>query len=78
MGMMPDLLPDRTTEVVAYRSNFNSHSSTRVVRELTAMGYDDAFECEGGKQDWLEAGYPTESDRTETRAHDHADGRVSG
>jgi rhodanese-related sulfurtransferase len=25
------------------------------------MGYENAFEYEGGKQDWMEAGYPTES-----------------
>jgi len=24
------------------------------------MGYQNAYEYEGGKQDWLEAGYPTE------------------
>jgi hypothetical protein len=25
------------------------------------MGYENAYEFEGGKQDWIEAGYPTES-----------------
>ena len=29
---------------------------------MTAMGYENAREYEGGKQDWIEAGYPTESD----------------
>jgi rhodanese-related sulfurtransferase len=24
------------------------------------MGYENAYEYEGGKQDWIEAGYPTE------------------
>jgi rhodanese-related sulfurtransferase len=24
------------------------------------MGYENAYEFEGGKQDWIEAGYPTE------------------
>jgi hypothetical protein len=28
---------------------------------LTAMGDENAFEYEGGKQDWIDAGYPTES-----------------
>jgi rhodanese-related sulfurtransferase len=28
---------------------------------LTAMGYEKAIEYEGGKQDWIDAGYPTES-----------------
>jgi rhodanese-related sulfurtransferase len=25
------------------------------------MGYENAYEYEGGKQDWIEAGYPAES-----------------
>jgi len=25
------------------------------------MGYQNAYEYEGGKQDWIEAGYPVES-----------------
>jgi len=25
------------------------------------MGYENAREYEGGKQDWIDAGYPTES-----------------
>jgi len=25
------------------------------------MGYENAYEYEGGKQDWFDAGYPTES-----------------
>jgi rhodanese-related sulfurtransferase len=58
---IPDLLPDKSTQVIAYCSNFNWHSSTRVVRELTTMGYENAYEFEGGKQDWIEAGYPTET-----------------
>ena len=25
------------------------------------MGYENSYEYEGGKQDWIEAGYPTET-----------------
>jgi len=25
------------------------------------MGYKNAYEYEGGKQDWIEAGYPTDT-----------------
>jgi hypothetical protein len=28
---------------------------------LTAMGYESAYEYEGGKQDWMDAGYSTDS-----------------
>jgi rhodanese-related sulfurtransferase len=31
------------------------------VRALTTMGYEDVKDYEGGKQDWIEAGLPTES-----------------
>ena len=27
---------------------------------MTALGYENATEYEGGKQDWIEAGLPTE------------------
>ena len=56
-----ELFPDKDTFVVAYCSSFNRRSSTRVVRELRAMGYENAHEYEGGKQDWIEAGYPVET-----------------
>jgi len=26
------------------------------------MGYENAYEYEGGKEDWIEAGYPLESE----------------
>jgi len=26
------------------------------------MGYENAYEYEGGKEDWIEAGYPVESE----------------
>jgi len=38
-------------------------------RELAALGYTNVTDYSGGKQDWLEAGYPTESD------HDHGQTR---
>jgi len=28
---------------------------------LTAMGYENVYDYEGGKQDWVNAGLPTES-----------------
>jgi rhodanese-related sulfurtransferase len=60
-SLAPELFPDKSTFVVAYCSGPTRHSSTRVVRELTTMGYENAYEYEGGKQDWVDAGYPTES-----------------
>jgi 3-mercaptopyruvate sulfurtransferase SseA len=33
-----------------------------------AIGYANVFEYEGGKQDWMDAGYPTESGCKEVAA----------
>jgi rhodanese-related sulfurtransferase len=33
----------------------------KVARGRPAMGYENAYDYEGGKQDWVEAGLPTES-----------------
>ena len=32
-----------------------------LARGHPAMGYETAYDYEGGKQDWVEAGLPTES-----------------
>ena len=29
---------------------------------MTAMGYENAYDYEGGKQAWVEAGYPVEGE----------------
>jgi len=40
-------------------------------RELAEMGYTNVADYTGGKQDWIDAGYPTESD------HDHSKSQSS-
>jgi len=56
-----EVVPHKSAFVVVYCSNYNRHASTRVARALAAKGYENVYDHEGGKQDWIEAGLPTES-----------------
>ena len=55
------VLPDPSRPVVVYCSNLACQNSTVLSRRLVALGYADVREYEAGKQDWIEAGLPTES-----------------
>ena len=56
-----DVLPDRDATVVVYCSNLPCPNSTILSRRLVQLGYTDVREYEGGKEDWITAGLPTES-----------------
>lgn len=55
------LLPDKDAKVVVYCANVPCQNSAIAARRLVQLGYTDVYEYEEGKQDWIEAGYPTES-----------------
>ncbi len=57
----PELLPDRDALIVAYCSNSNCGNSSIAARTLEQMGYRNVFVYAGGKQDWIDAGQPTET-----------------
>jgi len=59
--LAPKLLPDRSAEIVVYCSNSACQNSPRAARRLEALGYENVFDYEEGKQDWIAAGLPTES-----------------
>ena len=59
--LAPELLPDRSAQIVVYCSNRACQNSPQAARRLDAMGYENVYDYEGGKQDWIEAGLPTES-----------------
>ena len=59
--LAPKLLPDRSAEVVVYCSNRACQNSPQAARRLGALGYDNVYDYEEGKQDWIDAGLPTES-----------------
>jgi rhodanese-related sulfurtransferase len=55
------LLPDRDRTVVVYCSNVACQNSTVLSRRLVRLGFSDVRDYEAGKQDWIDAGLPTES-----------------
>ena len=59
--LAPEMLPDKSTEVVLYCSNRACQNSPQAARRLAALGYENVYDYEEGKQDWIEAGLPTES-----------------
>ena len=59
--LAPRLLPDKAAPVVVYCSNKACQNSPQAARRLEALGYERVYDYEEGKQDWIEAGLPTES-----------------
>ena len=59
--LAPSLLPDKAAQVVVYCSNRACQNSPQAARRLEALGYGNVYDYEEGKQDWIEAGLPTES-----------------
>lgn len=59
--LAPGLLPDKTAQIVVYCSNKACQNSPQAARRLDSLGYGNIYDYEEGKQDWIEAGLPTES-----------------
>ena len=51
-------LPDRKAKIVVYCASAECQNSTKAVRTLEALGYEEVYEYVEGKQDWSEAGFP--------------------
>lgn len=60
-ALAPTLLPDRGAEIVVYCANLACENSTIAAERLVELGYRRVREYAEGKQDWIDAGYPTES-----------------
>jgi rhodanese-related sulfurtransferase len=60
-ALAPILLPDKTAQIVLYCSNRACQNSPQAARTLNSLGYGNVYDYEEGKQDWIEAGLPTES-----------------
>ncbi len=59
--LAPEMLPEKSAHIVVYCSNSACQNSPQAARRLDAMGYENVYDYEAGKQDWVEAGLPTES-----------------
>lgn len=59
--LAPDMLPDKKAEIAVYCSNGPCRNSGIASRRLSQLGYENVRDYHEGKQDWMEAGLPTES-----------------
>lgn len=59
--LAPELLTDKTQQIVTYCSNEACPNSEQVAQALTGMGYTNVRKYKEGIQDWTEAGLPVES-----------------
>jgi rhodanese-related sulfurtransferase len=62
-ALAAEVLPDRGARIVAYCASAECKNSGIAAEALERLGYRDVSVYVGGKQDWLEAGYPVESTR---------------
>jgi rhodanese-related sulfurtransferase len=58
----PILLPDKNATIVVYCANLPCQNSEIATERLTELGYTGVREYAEGKQDWIDAGFPTERD----------------
>ena len=61
--LAPRLLPDKDAAIVTYCSNTSCQNSGIAQAKLQALGYTNVVKYAEGKQDWIEAGLPTQSGR---------------
>ena len=63
-ALAPEMLPDKSAQIVVYCSNRACQNSPQAARRLAALGYKNVYDYEEGKQDWIEAGLSTEGGAT--------------
>ena len=63
--LVAEVLPDKEAFVVVYCSNTACQNSVVASRRLAELGYANVHEYVEGKQDWIEAGLPTEATVTD-------------
>lgn len=59
--LAPSLLLDKSTAIVVYCADLPCANSGIAAARLRELGYTNVRDYAEGKQDWLDAGYPTES-----------------
>ena len=57
-ALAPEMLPDKSAQIVVYCSNKACQNSPQAARRLDTLGYENVYDHEEGKQDWIEAGCP--------------------
>jgi rhodanese-related sulfurtransferase len=64
--LAPRILPDKDAEIIVYCASWICSASEDAAQELAAKGYTNVRRYVGGKQDWIDAGLPTESESLAT------------
>lgn len=54
------LLPNKSAKIIVYCSNASCANSGKAASRLMQLGYTDVYKYAEGKQDWIEAGLPTQ------------------
>jgi rhodanese-related sulfurtransferase len=62
--LAPQLLSDLTAEIIVYCASTTCQNSTIAVEKLTALGYTNVRDYKEGKQDWVDAGLPIETNES--------------
>jgi rhodanese-related sulfurtransferase len=52
---------DPETEIVVYCADADCQASPKAAKKLENLGFRNVYDYEGGKKDWVEAGYETAS-----------------
>jgi rhodanese-related sulfurtransferase len=63
--LAPSLMPNKVADVVTYCAGPSCPNSKLAAQRLEALGYCNVRAYEGGKEDWVEAGLPLESEKAE-------------
>jgi rhodanese-related sulfurtransferase len=61
--LAPALLPDKDASIVVYCANGPCPNSAIAAKRLVELGYTDVSDYHEGKQEWIDAGLPTERGR---------------
>ena len=56
--LAPTLLPERNAEIVVYCATPSCTASEAAAEKLVGLGYSNVKDYAGGKQDWIDAGFP--------------------
>ncbi len=59
--LAPNFLPDKSAEIIVYCANGPCKNSGIAAARLADLGYTNVLDYDEGKQDWVDAGLPTES-----------------
>ena len=54
------VLPDKSAEIVVYCASRSCQNSHVAAHRLAQLGYENVAVYPGGKQDWMEAGFPVD------------------